>query len=317
MNILVTGASGFVGRYLCQYLSSAGHEVTALVRTRGASIPGVKNELVVADFNNLEVIGDTLKDCDAVIHLAGRAHVLNDTVTDPLHEFRQVNVGMTEKLLHLAINAGVRRFVYVSSIGVNGNKNANRPFVETDVESPHDLYAISKLEAEQAVKKIAGQAGIEYVIVRPVLVFGPNAPGNFGLLLKLASRRLPLPFGSLAARRNLVSVWNLASFLGRCADYPGVLRDTFLIADKETVTLSDIFLGLGKGMSKTQMIFPVPKMFLIAICSLFGKRQLFDKLNSELRVDISKAEEKLNWTAPYTTAQALIKTGKEYILGSQ
>ena len=288
----------------------------ALARAQGTLVEGAKR-VVVADLNAPDSLGDILKECEAVIHLAGRAHMLNDTADDPLHEFRRVNVGMTEKLMQQAAKAGVRRFIYASSIGVNGNKNSGHPFVETDVESPHDLYAVSKLEAEQLVKKIAAQTGMEYVIVRPALVFGPDAPGNFGLLLKLAARRLPLPFGRLSARRNLLSVWNLASFLELCIVHRSTLSETFLIADNETVTLADIFKNLGAGMRKAQMMLPVPQILLVAACYLFGKQQQFEKLNSELRIDSGKAAEKLGWKAPYTTAEALIKTGEEYILDSE
>lgn len=316
MKVLVTGASGFVGRHLCKYLNNTGHDVIALVRAQGTLIEGAKL-VVVADFNLPDSLDDILKECGAVIHLAGRAHILNDTAEDPLYEFRRVNVGMTEKLMQRAAKVGVRRFIYASSIGVNGNENSGHPFVETDPVNPHDLYAVSKLEAEQVVKKTAAQTGMEYVIVRPALVFGPDAPGNFGLLLKLAARGLPLPFGRLSTRRSLLSVWNLVSFLGLCVDHRSVLQETFLIADKDTVTLADIFKGLGMGMGKPQMMLPIPQMLLVAACYLLGKKQQFDKLNSELRVDIGKAEGKLGWKAPYTTTEALIKTGEEYILDSQ
>lgn len=312
MKIFVTGASGFIGRHLCKYLSDKDHEVIALVRTQGTLIEGAKR-VVVADFSALDSLGDILKECGAVIHLAGRAHIMNDTAEDPLYEFRRVNVGMTEELMRQAARAGVRRFIYASSIGVNGNKNSGHSFVETDIESPHDLYAVSKLEAEQLIKKIAAQTGMEYVIVRPALVFGPDAPGNFGLLLKFAARRLPLPVGSLSARRSLLSVWNLASFLELCINHRNVLHETFLIADNETVTLADIFKSLGVGMRKAQIILPVPQVLLVAACYLFGKKRQFDKLNSELRIDSGKAAKKLNWKAPYTTAEGLIKTGEEYI----
>ncbi|MGB7194497.1 MAG: NAD-dependent epimerase/dehydratase family protein [Collimonas pratensis] len=313
MNILVTGASGFVGRYLCKHLDQAGHHVIAVARPGSLPIEGAKVEKIASNFDDFNFVEDVLPGCDVVIHLAGRAHILKDTSEDPLNEFRRVNVEITEKLILKAAKCGVRRFIFISSIGVNGNRNSGHPFTENDVENPHDLYAISKIEAEQAVRKIAEQSGMEYIIIRPVLIYGPNAPGNFGLLLKLAFKRLPLPFLYLSAKRSLLSVWNLVDFLTVCVNYKNFIRETFLIADEQTTDLAGIFRSLGEGMGKKQIIFPFPTKILIAICSLFHKKHLYDKLNSELVVDVNKAKNMLNWNPPYSTPEALIKTGKEYI----
>jgi UDP-4-keto-D-FucNAc 4-reductase len=313
MKVLVTGASGFIGRYLCKCLADNGHEVIALVRMRGDPIEGAKQEKIVSEFDDFSSISNVLGDCDALIHLAGRAHVLNDTAISPLNEFRRVNVGMTEKIILEAAKSGVRRFVFVSSIGVNGNRNIGRPFVESDIEDPHDLYAVSKLEAEQVVKRVAIQAGMEYVIVRPALVFGPNAPGNFSLLLKLASKPIPLPFRGLSAKRNLLSIWNMVDFLKTCINHSAALQETFLVADEQTVTLPDIFKILGLGMGKRKIIFSVPSMVIAGACNLFRRSEIYDKLDSQLTIDISKAKNILNWDPPYSTIDALIKTGKEYI----
>lgn len=310
MNIIVTGASGFVGRYLCKHLGDAGHDVTALVRSNGVSIDGAMQECCFDDVQKLSTI---LEKCDSIIHLAGRAHVLNETTKDPLSEFRRVNVEMTEKLALLAAKAGVRRFIYVSSIGVNGNKTSGHPFTETDIEDPHDLYAVSKLEAEQVLKRISSNTGIDYVIVRPVLIYGPDAPGNFALLLKLASKGLPLPFRCMSSKRSLLSVWNLVDFLTACATHPTDLCETFLIADQELVTLADIFRSLGVGMKRKQIMIPIPQILLFAVFTVLGKKHLYDKLNSELTVDIRKAKKMLNWDPPSTTTAALVKTGEKYL----
>jgi len=309
--ILVTGATGFVGRRLCSHLAEHGHRVIVLVRAGGRAIPGVAQEVRIADFTQLDALDTLLPQCDAVIHLAGRAHVMRDTAADPLGEFRRVNVGLTRSLLERAANARVKRFVFVSSIGVNGNSNIT-PFSEQDTPAPHDLYAISKLEAEQLVQDMAQQYGMEYAIVRPVLVFGPEAPGNFGTLLRLAAKGWPLPFGRLQSKRSLISVWNLADFLRTCATCPQVLRDVFLAADAQTVTLPEIFRHLAIGMGKTARLLAIPRSLLALACTLVGKRQMLDKLDAGLTVDITKAQQQLAWHAPYTTAEALIKTGKEY-----
>jgi nucleoside-diphosphate-sugar epimerase len=309
--ILVTGATGFVGRRLCSHLAGHGHRVVALVRDGGRAIPGVAQEVRIADFANLDALDTVLPQCDVVIHLAGRAHVMHDTAADPLGEFRRVNVGLTRRLLERAADARVKRFVFVSSIGVNGNRNIT-PFSEQDTPAPHDLYAISKLEAEQLVQDMAQQCGMEYAIVRPVLVYGPEAPGNFGILLRLAAKGWPLPFGRLQSKRNLISVWNLADFLRTCATCPQALHDVFLAADAQTVTLPEIFRHLAIGMGKTARLLAIPRSLLVLACTLVGKRQMLDKLDAGLTVDIAKAQRQLGWQAPYTTAEALIKTGKEY-----
>lgn len=312
MKILVTGASGFVGRYVCKNLAAARHQVIAVVRSGGVAIEGADVELIVPELKELDSISDILATCDAVIHLAGRAHVLNDDSLDPLKEFRKINVGLTASFALSAAQSGVKRFIFVSSIGVNGNFTKNKPFTEDDTEAPHDLYAISKLEAENALKHIAAEFDMQYVIVRPTLIFGPNAPGNFGLLLKLAERGIPLPFGALKAKRNLLSAWNFADFLRVCVEFPGHLEETFLIADQQSTNLNDIFRYLSEGMQKRQRLFWMPEALLAIVCRLVGKKQTFDKLNSELTVSTQRAITKLSWTPPFTTQDGLIKTGKLY-----
>lgn len=313
MRVLVTGAAGFVGRALCAHLAACGAAVVALSRSApaGSGTPGVTAH--VADFGDAAALAARLDGCDTVIHLAGRAHVMHDTVADPLAAFREVNVGLTERLLLLAARAGVRRFIFVSSIGVNGNRSNGAALTEADAPAPHDLYAISKWEAEQRVLALAAQVGIEYVIVRPTLIFGPDAPGNFALLLKLAAKGLPLPFGSLAARRSLLSIWNFVDFLGACARHRAPLQGTFVIADSECVTLSEIFTELGKGMGKRQWLVPVPPALLGALARLAGKGQMLAKVDAELVVSAEKARTTLGWTPPLSTASALVRAGQEYV----
>jgi nucleoside-diphosphate-sugar epimerase len=309
--IAVSGANGFIGQHLCSHLLAQGCEVLAMTRRQTSrDIAGRTN--VVLDLMNVDDSSRILDGCDAVIHLAGRAHVLNDTASDPLSEFRKANVTATLNLLRLASRCGVRRFVFVSSIGVNGNRTQGRAFTETDKEDPHDLYAASKLEAEQEIRRYAQQSGIEFVIVRPTLVYGPNAPGNFALLLKLASTNIPLPFGKISARRNLVSVWNLADLLYRCATHPAAAGEVFLAADREALTLKEIFTYLRAGMNKRPWIFDFPAVWLAKIAGMSGKIRMFEKLTGELCADSTKATTILGWQAPYTAYEALERTGKEY-----
>jgi len=312
MKIAVTGATGFVGRELCRHLDAHGHEVVAIIR-RADGLPLPAREIrVVQEFSHRESLSTALEGCEVVVHLAGRAHVLRDTVADPLAEFRAVNVEMSEKLALAAAAAGVRRFIFVSSIGVNGNATRGQAFTEADAPAPHDLYAISKWEAEQRLTSIAGKTQMDYVIARPVLMFGPHAPGNFGLLLKLAAKSLPLPFGMLGTKRNLLSVWNFADFLRTCAEYPSPINETFVVSDREPVTLPDIFRYLGEGMGVRQRLVPVPRALLAAASGLLGKGAMLRKVDSELMVSPDKAIKLLKWTPPYSTQAALVKTGEDY-----
>ena len=313
MKIAITGANGFVGRELCRNLAGHGHHVVAITRRDPETPLPVQETRVVQDFSNDDILASALDGCEIVIHLAGRAHMLRDTAADPLAEFRAVNVEVSEKLARAATAKGVRRFVFVSSIGVNGNTTNGRPFTEADTPVPHDLYAISKWEAEQRVVSIAGQQGMDYVVARPVLMFGPDAPGNFALLLKLAAKALPLPFGLLKKRRNLLSVWNFADFLRICAEHPKPIRDTFVVSDRQTVTLPEIFRYLGEGMRVRQHLLPVPRAMLAVAVGVLGKGAMLRKVDSELMVSPDKAIKLLNWTPPYSTQAALVKTGEEYM----
>lgn len=312
MKVLVTGASGFVGRELCRHLCSHGHLVVALVRKPGQLLDRVAETRLIKDYYDSHELSLAMDGCDAVIHLAGRAHMLQDTASDPLAEFRAVNVGITEALARAAAAKGISRFVFVSSIGVNGNHSDGRPLTESDPPAPHDLYAISKWEAEQKVAEIAGSSGMDFVIARPVLMFGPSAPGNFALLLKLAAKGIPLPFGLLSKRRNLLSVWNFVDFLRACVEHAGPINDTFVVADTEAVTLPEIFRHLGEGMNKRQYLLPVPGILLATLCKMLGKSAALRKIDAELMVSAEKAARSLNWTRPYSAREALVLTGAGY-----
>jgi nucleoside-diphosphate-sugar epimerase len=312
MKMLVTGASGFVGRELCRHLCSHGHAVVALVRQQGPALEGVDETRLIGDFYDVDELASAMDGCDVVIHLAGRAHMLQDTAADPLAEFRAVNVGITEALAKAAAAKGISRFIFVSSIGVNGNHSTGRPLTESDLPAPHDLYAISKWEAEQRVAEIANSSDMDFVIARPVLMFGPSAPGNFALLLKLAGKGIPLPFGLLSKRRNLLSVWNFVDFLRTCAEHAGPIRDTFVVADTEAVTLPEIFRYLGEGMNKRQHLLPVPRVLLSTLCAILGKSAVLRKVDAELMVSAEKAARALNWTRPYSAREALVRTGAAY-----
>lgn len=312
LRVSVTGASGFIGRFLCAGLATQGCDVTAVVRSDATKVIGATRTVVVPDLRQSPDAA-MFAECQVVIHLAGRAHVMKEFASDPLAEYRASNVEVSRNLLLLAARAGVQRFVFVSSIGVNGRLTTGAPFCETTKENPHDLYAVSKLEAEREIESLAAGYGIEFVIVRPTLVYGPGAPGNFGMLVRLASKGLPLPFGRLSAKRSLISIWNLVDFLALCATHPAGNGETFLIADEGSVVIAEIFEHLGIGMGKRQRILSIPEGLLGSLAALCGRRRSFEKLNAELVVDIGKAKTMLGWEPPLSTHAALQRTGSEYM----
>ena len=312
IKIAVTGANGFVGKHLCNYLAENNYDVVAVVR---ADSKKFRNSVTVKILPNWDCSnGSNVFDgCDVVIHLVGRAHILNDTVEDPLTEFRKVNVDNAHAVMRKAADAAVQRIIFVSSIGVNGNQTGCRKFVETDLECPHDAYSVSKLEAEVLVREKALQYGMEYVIVRPALIFGPDAPGNFGALLRLAAINVPVPFQNIKARRNILSIWNMINFLEICAMHPAAANEIFLIADEQEIMLPEIFKYLRIGMNRNPRIWRGANIAIRVIATLMRKKRAFAKINSDLRVDISKAKSLLNWSPVYNSFEALKKTGNEYI----
>lgn len=313
--ILVTGANGFVGKMVCADLLARGFEVNAAVRKVPADANAHAHGLRFVGIGNIDANTDwdeALAGCSGVIHPAARAHIMNDEVADPLAAFRATNVAGTLQLARSAARAGVARFVFVSSIGVNGNQNT-RPFTENDTPLPAEPYAVSKLEAEQALQAEATGNAMELVIVRPPLVYGPGCPGNFLRLLKLLSSRIPLPFGAMHNKRSFVGVWNLADFLATCLVHPQAPGHVFLISDLDDVTLPDLLRGLARGMGKRAPLVSVPPGWLAALAGMAGKRAMFDKLGGALTVDASQARKLLGWTPPVSLDEGLQRTGQWYV----
>jgi UDP-N-acetyl-alpha-D-quinovosamine dehydrogenase len=314
--ILVSGAAGFVGRKLCRCLLDRGEAVVGAVRTK-TDVPLFANDL----FSQVEVgnIGpDTkwsavLNGVGLVCHLAARVHVMDDTADDPLLEFRMANTLATENLARAAAAAGVRRFVYVSTIKVNGEGTQNgRKFAPSDVPAPQDAYAISKWEGERILHGIAAETGMEVVIVRPPLVYGPGVKGNFALMLSVVKHGIPLPLASAANLRSLIYVGNLVDALITCATHPMAAGQTYLPSDGEDISTSDLLRRLADAMGVPSRLFSCPPALLRMVGGLAGKAQQLERLLGSLQVDSAKIRCDLNWVPPYTLQQGLRATAEWY-----
>jgi nucleoside-diphosphate-sugar epimerase len=305
MKLLVTGASGFVGKALCVEAAARGFTVRSA--SRFLSDLSNSNEcVVVGDINGSTDWSDALRGCDVVIHLAARAHVMNETSLDPLTEFRKVNVEGTLNLARQAVALGLRRIIYISSIGVNGAETPIAPFGLMDKPAPHSYYAVSKYEAELGLEKLAADTSIEIVIIRPPLVYGPKAPGNFGSLMRWLRRGVPLPFGAVTHnRRSLVALDNLLDLILTCVEHPKAAGQTFLVSDGVDLSTTELLQRMGRAMNLSVRLLPVPVSFMDFIFYFFGKRVMAQSLFGSLQVDISKTLEVLNWKPPVSIDEGL------------
>ncbi|MCK4825734.1 NAD-dependent epimerase/dehydratase family protein, partial [bacterium] len=251
-HILVTGANGFIGKRLVQILSERGHSVCRCTRNYSEY-----SDIAVGEIGPDTDWKDAVDGVSTVIHLAGRAHVLNETVIDPLVEFRRTNVEGTLTLAQHSVHARVKRFIYISSIGVNGVQSS-RPFMDSDTPHPIEPYAISKYEAECGLRQIAKSSDMDVVIIRPPLVYGANAPGNFGRLMRVAYKGVPLPLGAVHNKRSLVALDNLVDFIVTCVGHPAAANQTFLISDGEDISTTELLQRLRLSLRVPIRLFPIP-----------------------------------------------------------
>ena len=326
--ILLTGATGFVGKALVTYLLSKAFDIKALVRQSYVALPFAVEQVVVGDLAELALDGsssflrEAFKDVDVVVHTAARAHVMNDDASDPLTEFRKVNRDATLVLARLAAEFGVKRFVFLSSIKVNGEMTRpGLPFTPDDVHVPDDPYGLSKNEAEQGLLALAQETGMEVVIIRPPLVYGPGVKANFASMIKWIGRSIPLPFGAIHNQRSLVALDNLVSFINLCVDReksPKAANQVFLISDGEDVSTTQLLRKVGQALNHhtpsgiKAWLVPIPVFIMTFVAKLLGKGAVANRLFGSLQVDSSKARDLLGWKPVITMDEQLKKTVDAY-----
>lgn len=314
MKVLLTGSSGFVGQALLARLAARpALDLVAVSRRPVYGLPARVAHAQVAD-----IVADTawqpvLQGVQVVIHAAARVHVMNDKVADPLAEFRKVNVDGTLNLARQAVIAGAKRFIFISSIKVNGESTApGKPYSAESQPAPVDPYGVSKLEAELALRALAAETGLEVVIIRPPLVYGPGVKANFRSMMHWLSKGIPLPLGAIHNRRSLVALDNLVDLIATCIEHPAAANQTFLVSDGEDLSTSQLLRRMGGALGRPARLLPIPAWLLETGARLVGKRALAQRLCGSLQVDIGKTRELLNWSPPLGVDEALRRAAESF-----
>lgn len=314
--VLVTGANGFVGKSLCRKLIASGFIPRAGIRDLAAwpllqrSVRGLNEFSLLGDLGRCPRLRDSLAGASAVVHLAARVHVMNESAAEPLRAYRSVNVEGTKALALSAAAAGVRRFVFVSTIKVHGEETRETPFTEDAPPHPRDAYAVSKWEAEEALRSIAAASGLDVVIVRPPLVYGPGVGGNFLRMLRWVARETPLPIPANGNCRSVLGADNLSDFLVHCIRAPEAGGQSFLVKDSESVSTRELVVRLARALGCSARFLPIPAGALRLAACLIAKKTTAGRLLDSLVIDSSKAQQKLNWFAPVTLEAGLAATAR-------
>lgn len=311
----MTGGTGFIGGKLILKLLTHKFFLKVGVRKFSIDLPVVPNleQVKVGSLSPDCDWSDALFGVEVVIHLAARAHILSESEIEPLVEFRKANTDSTLSLARQAAAANVRRFIFISSIGVNGNGTSSECFSVESIPEPKDPYAMSKFEAEEALKLFAKSVKMEVVIIRPPLVYGADAPGNFGLLLKVVHSGIPLPLGSIHNRRSMVSLENLIDLIITCIYHRKAANQTFLISDDEDISTTELLKRMAIALGKPSRLIPVSPVIIKAVAKILGKKTIARRLCDSLQIDISHTRKILDWEPPVSVDEALKRTASEYL----
>ncbi len=306
MRVLVTGANGFVGRSTVNALALRGHHAIRAVRQVQP------NAMIVGNVDANTDWTEALRGCDAVIHLAARVHQMRDGSTNPLNEFRRINTSGTLRLAEQAKAAGVRRFIFLSSVKVNGEESP-KPYRSSDTPNPQDHYARSKQEAEEGLRHLSTGADMDLVVIRPPLVYGPGVRANFQSMMRLLHRGIPLPLARVTDnRRSLVALDNLVDLLITCLDHPAAANQTFLVSDGEDLSTADLLRRLGQAMGHPARLLPVPTGLLWAGARLLGKGDMAQRLMGSLQVNIDHTRDTLGWAPPISVDEGLRRAAEGF-----
>jgi nucleoside-diphosphate-sugar epimerase len=305
--VLITGANGFVGQALLKAMLKQNISVVAAVRASGARVNDDSEQIEVGDLSAQQDWTLALGGVESIVHTAARVHVMNDTDSEPLNVFRQINTDATLNLARQAAQAGVKRFIFLSTIKVNGETTQSGfPFCEQINSLPTDPYAVSKWEAERGLIQIARNTGMEVVIIRPPLIYGPGVKGNFATMMKWLKRGVPLPLGAVHNRRSLLALDNLVSFILLCLEHPKAANETFVLADGVDISTTQLLEKIAHAMKKSPRLLPVPVSWMIFVANLLGKQAVAERLFGSLQIDITKAQNKLNWQPPVSMEKQLL-----------
>jgi len=315
MKILITGATGFVGKAIISKLLEKNNELVAAVRSGSNTLTKTISQINIGNISPETDWSSAVNGVDVVIHLAARVHIMNDDAHDSLTEFRKVNTEATLGLARQAAEAGVKRFIFISSVKINGEMTRlNQPFTEQDsVVVPDDPYGLSKYEAEQELLALAKEAGMEVVIIRPPLVYGPGVRANFASMMSWVNKSVPLPFGAIQNQRSLVALDNLVSFIIHCIEHPKAANEIFLISDGEDVSTTQLLRKVAKAFDKKSMLIPIPVSVMTLAAKLLGKADVANRLFGSLQVDSSKARYLLGWEPVVTMDEQLRKAVSEFL----
>jgi nucleoside-diphosphate-sugar epimerase len=311
--VLVTGANGFLGRYVCPHLTEMETEVIAAVRAPiPDGLPSTAAVRTVGDIGPDTDWREALNGVEAVVHMAARVHIMDGAVSDPDGVYRRTNTEGTTNLARQAITAGVKRFVFISTVKVMGETTPDTPFTETDAPAPEDAYGASKWAAEQALSKIAVATGMEVVVLRPPLVYGARAQGNLLSLLRLCDLAPPLPFATIDNRRSLIYAGNMADAIRVCVDHPAAAGRTYFVRDGEDISIPGLVRCMAAALGRPARLFPLPVAALRLLAALVGKSAAIGRLTNSLRIDDGLIRRELGWTPPVSMIQGMEETAAWY-----